>query len=212
MGGASPDDKERAQFTLTRIFLDRELRRRVGLLLLMAITTVVPWWSASTWIPTYAAQSSTLSSSLVGLMFSVGSIVGFLAMGLFADLLGRKPAIWLYYLGALVLSLCFFLLATGLRMRLVMVAANGFFCTGQFAWMTIYLPEVFPTRVRGTAMSVVFDSSRAASALCPLFAGWLIALLGGMGAAGAMMSLIYVVGLIVSPFAGPETKGKPLPA
>jgi hypothetical protein len=35
---------------------------------------------------------------------------------------------------------------------------------------------------------------------------------GGIGAAGATMSLIYVVGLIVTPFAGSETKGKPLPA
>jgi hypothetical protein len=25
------------------------------------------------------------------------------------------------------------------------------------------------------------------------------------------MSLIYIVGLVVTPFAGPETKGKPLP-
>jgi hypothetical protein len=30
-----------------------------------------------------------------------------------------------------------------------MAAANGFFTNGLFAWMTIYLPELFPTRVRG---------------------------------------------------------------
>jgi MFS family permease len=90
--------------------------------------------------------------------------------------------------------------------------ANGFFSSGQFAWMTIYLPELFPTRVRGTAMSLVFDTSRAVAVLCPVLAGWFISFLGGIGAAGATMSLIYVVGLIVTPFAGPETKGKPLPA
>jgi hypothetical protein len=43
-------------------------------------------------------------------------------------------------------------------------------------------------------------------------AGWLISFFGGIGRAAAMISLIYVVGLIVTPFAGPETKGKPLPA
>jgi MFS family permease len=213
MGGVSPQDKELAQFTVIRILSDIELRRRVGLLLLMAISTVVPWWSASTWIPEYAAQLSTkLSSSLTGLMFSAGSIAGFLAMGLLADILGRKPTIWLFYLGALLLSLCFFLLVTDRRALLIMAAANGFFCSGQFAWMTIYLPEIFPTRVRGTAMSLVFDTSRAVSVLCPLLAGWLISFLGSIGAAGATMSLIYVVGLIVTPFAGRETKGKPLQA
>jgi len=51
MGGGSRLDMELAQFTVARILSDPELRRRVGLLLLMAIATVVPWWSASTWVP-----------------------------------------------------------------------------------------------------------------------------------------------------------------
>lgn len=219
IGGASAQDRKLVQFTVTGILSDPELRRRVGLLLLMSITSVVGWWSASTLIPEYAAQLFSharhqfqLSSSLVGLIFSAGSIAGFLVMGLLADALGRKPAIWLYYLGALVLSLCFFLLVTERRALLVMTAANGFFCTGQFAWMTIYLPELFPTRVRGTSISLVFDSSRSISGLGPLLAGWLISSFGGIGSAAAVMSLIYVVGLIVTPLAGPETKGKPLPA
>jgi hypothetical protein len=43
-------------------------------------------------------------------------------------------------------------------------------------------------------------------------AGAMISSLGGISTAATMMSLIYVVGLVVTPFAGPETKGKPLPA
>jgi MFS family permease len=218
MGGISPQDRELVQFTVTRVLSDPELRRRVGLLLLMCITTVVGWWSASTWIPEYAAQLATnaghqsqLSASLVVLMFSAGTIAGYLVLGLLADILGRKPTICLYYLGALVLSLCFFLLVSDRHTLLVMAAANGFFTGGQFSWMTIYLPELFPTRVRGSAMCLVFDSSRGIAALGPLMAGWLISFFGGIGRAAAMMSVIYVVGLIVTPFAGPETKGKPLP-
>jgi len=219
IGGASPHDQELVQFTLTSILSAPDLRRRVGLLLLMSITTVAGWWSASTWIPQYAAQLQVngrhqlpLSSSLVGLMFSVGSIAGFLALGFLADILGRKTTTWLFYLGALLFSLCLFLLVRDRHTLLVMSAANGFFSSGQFAWMTIYLPELFPTRVRGTAMSLVFDSSRSVSALGPLLAGRLVSSFGGIGTAAAVMSLIYVVGLTVTPFAGPETKGKPLPA
>lgn len=218
MGGISPQDRELVQFTVTRILSEPELRRRVGLLLLMSVTTVVGWWSASTWIPQYAAQlptnaghQSQLWSSLAGLMFSVGSVAGYLVLGLLADILGRKPTTWLFYLGALVLSLCFFLLVRDGAL-LVMAAANGFFSGGQFAWVTIYLPELFPTRVRGSAISLVCNSSRIVAGLGPLLAGWLISFFGSVGGAAAMMSLIYVVGLIVTPFAGPETKGKPLPA
>jgi MFS family permease len=210
VGSGSPQDREIAQFTLTRIVSDPELRRRVGVLLVMSITTVVGWWSASTWIPDYARAQSHLSPSLVGLMFSTGSIAGFLTLGILADILGRKPTTWLYYLGALVFSLCLFLVVRERHVLLFMSAAGGFFSSGQFAWMTIYLPELFPTRVRGTAMSLVFDSSRSVSALGPLLAGRLISFFGGVGIAAAVMSLIYVVGLIVTTFAGPEKKGKPL--
>jgi len=218
MGVVSPQDRELAQFTITRVLSDPELRRRVGLLLLMSLSSVVGWWSVSTWIPQYAAQLATNAgqqsqhwASLVVLMFSAGAIAGYLVLGLLADILGRKLTTWLYYLGALGLSLCFFLLVNERHALLVMAAANGFFTQGQFSWMTIYLPELFPTRVRGSAISLVFDSSRSIAAFGPLLAGWLISSFGGIGTAAAMMSLAYVVGLVVTPFAGPETRGKPLP-
>lgn len=218
-GVVSQQDRELAQFTVSHVLSDPELRRRVGLLLLMCLSTVVGSWSVSTWIPEYAAQLATsagqqsqLSASLIGLMFTAGAIAGCLVLGLLADVLGRKPTTWLYYLGALGLSLCFFLLVRDRHTLLVMAAANGFFINGQYAWMTIYLPELFPTRVRGSAMCLVFDSSRSIAAFGPLLAGWLISSFGGIGTAAAMMSLVYVVGLVVTPFAAPETKGKPLPA
>jgi MFS family permease len=218
IGGFSSHDQELVQFTLTRVLRDPYLRHRVGLLILMSVTSVAGWWSASTWLPQYGAQLPTsvghqvpLSPSLVGLVFSLGSIAGFLGLGFSADIIGRKPTTWLYYLGALLLSLCLFLVVRDHRTFLAMSAASGFFSSGQFAWMTIYLPELFPTRVRGTAMSLVFDSSRSVSALGPLLAGRLVSSFGGLGTAAAVMSLIYVLGLIVTPFAGPETRGKPLP-
>ena len=219
MGKGSSHDKQLVRFTVSEILSDLELRRRIGILLLMSVTTVVGWWSASTWIPEFAAQLDArslsqmqLSSSMIGLTFSLGSVAGFLTLGFFADTVGRKPTIWFYYLGALVVTLCYFLFARERTALLVMAGVNGFFSSGQFAWMTIYLPELFPTRVRGTAMSLVFDTSRSIAGLGPLLAGWLVTLFGGIGNAAAVMSLIYIVGLIATPFAGAETRGKPLPA
>jgi MFS family permease len=218
MGSGSSHDKQLARFTVSEILSDVELRRRVGLLLLMAVSSVVGWWSASTWIPQFATEltanagsSTQLSSSSVGLIFGMGSVVGFLALGWLADFVGRKPTICLYYFGALVLSLSYFLFIRQRIALLIMAGANGFFASGQFAWMTIYLPELFPTRVRGTAMSLVFDTSRAIAGIAPLLAGWLVTVFGGIGTAAAVMSLIYIVGLLATPFAGLETKGKSLP-
>ena len=217
MGGASPQDRELAQFTMIRILSEPLLRRRVGLLRLMSGTTVVGWWSASTWIPQYAAQSSAIagqqtqfSPSIAGLMFSVGAVAGYLALGFLADTIGRKPTVWLYYLGAMVFSLCLFLLVHG-RALFIMAAVSGFFSGGQFAWVSVYLPELFPTRVRGSAICLVSNSSRIIAGFGPLLTGWLVSFFGGIGTAAAIVSLVYVIGLIVTPFAGPETKGKALP-
>jgi hypothetical protein len=89
---------------------------------------------------------------------------------------------------------------------------NGFFTLGQFAWMTMYLPEVYPTAVRGTGTAVVFNSARYIAAFGPLVAGWVVESLGGIAHAAALMSVIYLLGLVVTPFAAPETRGQPLPA
>jgi MFS family permease len=219
MGIGSEQDRQLAQFTIARILSEPELRRRVGLLLLMSLSSVVGWWSVSTWIPQHAAQLAASAgqqpqhwASVAALMFNVGSIAGYLVFGFLADRFGRKPSIWLYYLGALGLSWYFFLGINDWYALLVTAAANGFFIGGQFAWMTIYLPELFPTRVRGSAISIVFDGSRTIAALGPLLAGWLATSFGGIGTAAAMMSLIYIIGLIVTPFAGPETRGTALRA
>ena len=218
MGVVSKQDRELVQFTITRVLSDPELRRRVGLLVLMAISTLVSWWSVSLWIPEQAARLATNAgqpsqhwASLAALMFNASAIAGCLALGWLADTFGRKPTIWMYYLCALVLSLWFFLLVNDRHTMLAIAAMNGFFTSGQTAWLTVYLPELFPTRVRGSAISLVFDGSRIIATLGPLLAGWLISYFGGIGTAAALMSLIYIVGLVVTPFAGPETKGKPLP-
>src|SRR5215510_2484120 len=55
-GVGSEQDRELAQFTIARIFSEPGLRRRVGLLLLMSLSTTVGWWSVSTWIPQHAAH------------------------------------------------------------------------------------------------------------------------------------------------------------
>jgi hypothetical protein len=44
----------------------------------------------------------------------------------------------------------------------------------------------------------------------PFLMGWLVAWLGGFGRAASAIALIYIVGLLILPWA-PETRGKPLP-
>jgi MFS family permease len=93
---------------------------------------------------------------------------------------------------------------------LVLCAVNAFFTNGQYTWMPVWLPEVYPTRIRATAISFVFNAPRFVAFLGPLFAGTLIVRLGGYGIAATVVGTIYVLGLVAAPFF-PETRGKPLP-
>lgn len=217
-GGAVGDDDRLAGFTIAVLLSDRSMRRRVALLLLMSLSTVVGWWSVSTWIPLFASQLAESQglepqrwASLAGLTYNVGAIAGYLVFGVLADARGRKPTISVYYAGSLVLSLCLFLLVRNPAVLLVVAAVNGFFTLGQFSWMAVYLPELFPTGIRGSAISLVFNVSRYVAAFGPLAAGWIISTTGSLAGTAAALSLIYILGLIVTPGAGPETRGEPLP-
>ncbi len=206
------------RFTMQHVLAEPVLRRRLLLLLAMSLSTVVGWWATSTWIPQYAGQLAGRAgldapqwATYTALIYNVGAIVGYLALGTTADLWGRKPATFLWFLGSLVIVQLLFLGVHDPTPLLFAAAVNGFFTSGLFTWMPIYTPELFPTYVRGSAISMVFDTSRYVAAFGPLLAGWLITTLGGIGSAAAIIGLIYVLGLVVTPWAGPETRGQPLP-
>ncbi len=214
-----PEDRALARFTVKQILASPDLRRRLLLLLMLSLSTIVAWWAVSTWIPFYAGQiaaraggNAQRAGALAGLYYNVGGILGYFVFGVLADAWGRKPTMVLYYAGAVVLVLVLFRAVQDPSVFLVAAAVNGFFTLGQFAWMPVYLPELFPTAVRGSAISLVFDVTRYLAAAGPLLAGWLIVNLGGVSSAASIIGLAYIIGLVVTPFAAPETKGRPLPA
>ena len=80
-----------------------------------------------------------------------------------------------------------------------------------YGWFPLYLPELFPTRVRATGQGLSYNFGRLFAAVGALTQGQLVASFGGSYArAGAVVTLIYLAGMVLIWFA-PETKGKPLP-
>jgi MFS family permease len=214
----SEDERRLTRFTITDLFASPELRRRTLLLLVMSLATIVVNWGVSTWLPQYANHVATRAGyaagpwgAHAGLMYGAGGIAGFLVLGMLADLWGRKPTIGLFFAGSVVAAIAPFLVDNDLVLFMAAATINGFFTSGQYAWMAIYLPEVYPTAVRATGTAVVFNSGRYLAACGPLVAGWLVESLGGIARAAALISLLYLLGLVATPFAAPETKGQPLP-
>jgi hypothetical protein len=97
----------------------------------------------------------------------------------------------------------------------------GFFQLSVFAGFSIYLPELFPTRLRSTGVSFCYNMGRFAAASAPFTLGKLQGILGksAPGLDGKIevfrdcaswMSVCFLLGLAVLPFL-PETKDQPLP-
>jgi hypothetical protein len=71
-----------------------------------------------------------------------------------------------------------------------------------FGWLPLYLPELFPTRVRSTGTGVSFNSGRVIAAIIVLGASGLIALSDGdFAKVGLWTGSIYAAGMLIICFA-----------
>ena len=212
------EDQHLTRFTFADLFADPEIRKITIIVFLMSLTTTVAWWGISTWVPPFIAAAAGKAglppqtwASYAGMSYNIGAICGYIGLGFFADNFGRKPVVMIFFAASLVLTFALYKWTTDLHLLLLVAAVNGFFTLGQYSWMSVWLPELFPTRMRATGMAFTFNSPRFIAFLGPLFAGLLIAQFGGFSGMAVAFSFIYILGFVLVPFL-PETKGKPLPA
>ena len=212
------EDQHLTRFTFADLFADPEVRKITVIVFLMSLTTTVAWWGISTWVPPFIAAAAGKAglppqtwASYAGMSYNIGAICGYIGLGFFADNFGRKPVVMIFFAGSLMLTFALYKWTTDLHLLLLVAAVNGFFTLGQYSWMSVWLPELFPTRMRATGMAFTFNSPRFIAFLGPLFAGMLIAQFGGFSGMAVAFSFIYILGFMLVPFL-PETKGKPLPA
>jgi MFS family permease len=173
-------------------------------------------WGASNWLVPWANQVQDSSSTQhlsawTQWMKSGGGAVGSLFGGWWASLCGRRAAYFLISLTALGTSSYIFHALTPLEESfLAWVFIQGFFGTIYFGWLPLYLPELFPTRVRATGTGIAFNWGRVATAVGVLMGGQLMLTFNGDYArVGQITCLVYGLGMVVILFA-PDTAGKPL--
>lgn len=184
----------------------------------LAVVATFGYQGAVQWVPSWIAAMLNAQGtravipqvSLVTTTLTVGGILGCLCMPYAAERWGRKGALFIYFLGALIAVPATFLFAKQLSHAVIASPVMGFFAAGVTTAFAIYFPELFPTKIRATAQGFCFNFARFFSAAGPLLAGVLTSAHGSFAPAVATIGSIYVLGLIVLIWAR-ETRGQLLP-
>lgn len=183
----------------------------------LAFVAVFGLWGATNWTPaliTELVRPRRLPPDRIARLVSyavmtlnAGSIAGYLSFVPLAERWGRRPAFFIMLLGAAVMLPATFLVPSSYGAVLVLLPLLGFFSNGIFSGFPIYLPEVFPTRVRATGAGFCFNIGRLLAAAGPFLTGYLVVQLGTFARAASSIALIYLAGMVVLLFAR-ETRGQ----
>lgn len=209
--------KERGERPDLKQLFEPALRRNTIMACLLSSVAVIGTWGVfqliPTWVNTLVGGAATHERAVAAMWMAFGQIAGSFLGGPAADWFGRRWSYAIFCVTSLVSAILVFQFSDGYGMRLLVFAAvAGVFTTSFFGWLPLYLPELFPTRIRSTGEGISFNIGRVVAAAAILMGfGQLPKLFGGsFERAGSTMAFIYLIGLILIWFV-PETKGRALP-
>jgi hypothetical protein len=141
---------------------------------------------------------------------SGGAVFGSLLGGVIAAWLGRRWSYFLISLGAFAVSSFIFTQLDPLHPHFKLYTfALGFVGIAFFGWLPLFLPELFPTRVRATGTGISFNTGRVVAAFVVLSAGFLLGQFSGdYGRVGFWTGTVYALGMLVIWFVPRNSAGK----
>lgn len=203
--------------SLTDLFGHPKWRHRAFIGLLLGVSGMIGLWGIGFFSPELV--SSALAGepqevidrvrSLGFVLQNVGAFLGMLAFTFVASFLNRRIAFLGSFALCLVSTVFVFNSLNSASDAYWMLPIMGFSQLAVFAGYSIYFPELFPTRLRGTGVGFCYNTVRYLAAPAPALLG-ILAVHLSFRTAAMVMSLVYVVGMVALIWA-PETKDQPLP-
>ncbi|MSR32645.1 MAG: MFS transporter [Gemmataceae bacterium] len=214
--GRSSESEGSAKNILTRMLLG----------VMLSSIPLLATWGAVQWAPTWADQlanppqavetagvsKNPQARAYTTLFSALGAIVGAFAGALIAGRVGRR---WTYAglcLASMGSVLLFYQTNTEFNSWFIITCTLMGGCSAAFyGWLPLYLPELFPTRVRATGQGFSFNFGRILAAIGALQTGAIMgAFQGGYPEACSLMGSIYLLGIALV-WLAPETHGKEMP-
>ncbi|PJM77515.1 MFS transporter [Bifidobacterium felsineum] len=166
------------------------------------------YFGIMTWLPSYLNTELNLSLTSTGIWTAVtvlGMMLGISVFGFLADHLGRRPAFWIFQIGAAIMVVIYSQLKDPTAL-LVGGFFMGMFANGMIGGYGALISELFPTELRATAQTALYNTGRfIGGGLGPVVIA-AIATGHGFGFALAAVASIYIIAFITMFFI-PEKKG-----
>lgn len=164
------------------------------------------------------AGKLTFWAGITSMMLNAGAVLGMLGFSALTQRIGRRPAFAIALIASFITTAAVFLFLDAFYHLFILIPLMGMAQLSLFAGYAIYFPELFPTTLRSTGISLCYNVGRFFAASGPLVLGLLTSRVfsaangfdEGMRYAGLVMCSIFLLGLLVLPFA-PETSRLGLP-
>jgi MFS family permease len=178
----------------------------------MAIVALIAWWGVNAFIPTVSTGLAQATAKARGLdrlatlalveswkaratnVFNLGGLIGTLLTIPAAKLMGRRKMFGIYYAASGVAILATFGLDLAPLTRLYMYFFIGVTIFGIFGSFTYYLPELFPTRLRGTGAGFCYNAGRVVAAGGPFLVGAIAS--RGADALQSALNVLFWIGVV----------------
>jgi MFS family permease len=190
----------------------RKHRKYFILALVLAIFDMSAYWFTYSWMPGYLNRERAFTmakSTEFMLITQLGGFLGYFTFGFVADRLGRRPAYTIYSVlmafGLLMITTFWNLIEVNNYFILIFMFLVGF-GTGMFGGYGPLFAELFPTRIRGTAMGTAFNLARGIQFFTPVVIALVAANYGLSGGISIAALFALLTGLWI--WTLPETRGK----
>jgi MFS family permease len=178
----------------------------------MAVVALISWWALNAFIPVVSSGLAQVTAKGQGFdraatlalvegwkaratnVFNLGGLIGTLLTIPAAKVMGRRKMFGIYYAAAAVAVFATFGLDLAPLSRLHMYFFIGLTVFGVFGSFTYYLPELFPTRLRGTGAGFCYNVGRFIAAFGPFFVGTVAS--RGTDALGTALHISFWVGVV----------------
>ena len=166
---------------------------------------LVGLWAVFSWTPTWV-QSITPDSSRANelrgttmMILALAGLAGSIVSGWIVNTTGiRKTMMMCFVVCFIMTAVVFKLNASVTNTTLIEMAVLAFFFGISQGALSVYIPSLFPTKVRASATGFCFNVGRLFTATVVFFIGALVTFLGGYGNAVFIFSFIFLIGFFTT--------------